>query len=124
MLVNRGRLDRSDMGRHPRDGGWPVFRVRRRTATPVRLLTRCQLFKGKPGCHRDKGIIRSRSSNTVTEMVHERTLKSAIENGGQVAASDSSDQIEQLRKENAELSRSLGLIKSAAALLAAALDRQ
>jgi hypothetical protein len=57
-------------------------------------------------------------------MVHERTLKSAIENGGQVAAFDSSDQIEQLRKENAKLSRSLGLIKSAAALLAAALVQQ
>jgi hypothetical protein len=38
-------------------------------------------------------------------------------------ASDSPDQIEQLRKENAELARSLGLIKSAAALLAAALDQ-
>ena len=62
--------------------------------------------------------------NTVTETVHERTRRSAIENGGQVAASDSSDQIEQLRKENAELSRSLGLIKSAAALLATALDQQ
>lgn len=62
--------------------------------------------------------------NTVTETVHERTRRSAIENGGQVVASDSSDQIEQLRKENAELSRSLGLIRSAAALLAAALDQQ
>ena len=62
--------------------------------------------------------------NTVTETVHERTRRSAIENGGQVVASDSSDQIEQLRKENAELSRSLGLIKSAAALLAAALDQR
>lgn len=62
--------------------------------------------------------------NTVTETVHERTRRSAIENGGQVVASESSDQIEQLRKENAELSRSLGLIKSAAALLAAALDQQ
>jgi DivIVA domain-containing protein len=62
--------------------------------------------------------------NTLTETVHERTRRSAIENGGQVVASDSSDQIEQLRKENAELSRSLGLIKSAAALLAAALDQQ
>jgi DivIVA domain-containing protein len=62
--------------------------------------------------------------NTVTETVHERTRRSAIENGGQVVASDSPDQIEQLRKENAELARSLGLIKSAAALLAAALDQQ
>jgi DivIVA domain-containing protein len=62
--------------------------------------------------------------NTVTETVHERTRRSAIENGGQVVASESSDQIEQLRKENAELSRALGLIKSAAALLAAALDQQ
>jgi DivIVA domain-containing protein len=62
--------------------------------------------------------------NTVTETVHERTRRSAIENGGQVVASDPPDQIEQLRKENAELTRSLGLIKSAAALLAAALDQQ
>jgi DivIVA domain-containing protein len=62
--------------------------------------------------------------NTLTETVHERTRRSAIENGGQVVASDSSDQIEQLRKENAELCRSLGLIRSAAALLAAALDQQ
>jgi transposase-like protein len=52
--------------------------------------------------------------NTVTETVHERTRRSAID--GQSA------QLEQLRQENAELTRSLGLLKSAAALLAAALD--
>lgn len=62
--------------------------------------------------------------NTVTETVHERTRRSAVDNGGPVPAVDPSDDIEQLKKENAELARSLGLIKSAAALLAAALDQQ
>jgi DivIVA domain-containing protein len=46
--------------------------------------------------------------NTVTETVHERTRSS---------------ELEQLKQQNAELTRSLGLIKSAAAVLAAALDR-
>jgi hypothetical protein len=62
--------------------------------------------------------------NVVTETVHERTLRSAVENGSPVVAADASNEIEQLKKENAELARSLGLIKSAAALLAAALDQQ
>lgn len=62
--------------------------------------------------------------NTVTETVHERTRRSAIENAAPVVPSDPTDQIEHLKKENAELARSLGLIKSAAALLAAALDQQ
>jgi DivIVA domain-containing protein len=53
--------------------------------------------------------------NTVTETVHERTRRSAID--------EQSAELEQLRQENAELARSLGLLKSAAALLAAALDR-
>jgi DivIVA domain-containing protein len=62
--------------------------------------------------------------NVVTETVHERTRRSAVDNGSPVVAADASDEIEQLKKENAELARSLGLIKSAAALLAAALDQQ
>ncbi|SPM40170.1 DivIVA protein [Mycobacterium numidiamassiliense] len=62
--------------------------------------------------------------NTVTETVHERTRRSAVENGGPVVAAEPADEIGQLKKENAELARSLGLIKSAAALLAAALDQQ
>jgi hypothetical protein len=62
--------------------------------------------------------------NTVTETVHERTRRSAIENAAPAAPPEASDHIEQLMKENAELARSLGLIKSAAALLAAALEQQ
>jgi hypothetical protein len=61
--------------------------------------------------------------NTVTETLHERTRRSAIENGGPVMAADHEAQVERLKEENAELTRSLGEIKSAAALLAAALDR-
>jgi transposase-like protein len=61
--------------------------------------------------------------NTLTETVHERTRRSAIENGSAAVASEQSSEIEQLKNENAELTRSLGLLKSAAALLAAALDR-
>ncbi len=52
--------------------------------------------------------------NMVTETVHERTLG--------VAGAESA-QLEELKKQNAELARSLSLLKSAAALLAAALDR-
>jgi DivIVA domain-containing protein len=66
--------------------------------------------------------------NTVAEAVHERTLRSAVEkpheNGGHAVATDPESELEELKKENAELARSLGLIKSAAALLAAALDQQ
>lgn len=61
--------------------------------------------------------------NTVTETVHERTRRSAVENAAPAVTSDQSDHVEQLKKENAELARSLGLIKSAAALLAAALEQ-
>lgn len=61
--------------------------------------------------------------NTVTETVHERTRRSAIENGGLSVASEQTALIEQLKEENAELGRSLALLKSAAAALATALDR-
>ncbi len=61
--------------------------------------------------------------NTVTETVHERTRRSPIDNGGPGVPSERSAELEQLKEENAELTRSLRLLKSAAALLAAALDR-
>ncbi|OBA58531.1 hypothetical protein A5647_01215 [Mycobacterium sp. 1100029.7] len=61
--------------------------------------------------------------NTLTETVHERTRRSAVENGSGTVLSEPSSEIEQLKQENAELARSLGLLKSAAALLAAALDQ-
>jgi hypothetical protein len=61
--------------------------------------------------------------NTVTETVHERTCRNPIDDGAPGAASEVSRELDQLREENAELARSLGLLKSAAALLAAALDR-
>jgi len=61
--------------------------------------------------------------NTVTETVHERTRRSPIEAGAPAATHDRSAELDQLRQENAELTHSLGLLKSAAALLAAALDR-
>jgi DivIVA domain-containing protein len=61
--------------------------------------------------------------NTVTETVHERTRRSRIEHGDQAVATDPSTELEQLKEENAELAHSLGLLKAAAALLAAALDR-
>src|SRR6516162_9936526 len=61
--------------------------------------------------------------NTVTEMVHERTRRSRIDHGDPALAADRADELERLKEENAELARSLGLLKSAAALLAAALDR-
>jgi DivIVA domain-containing protein len=61
--------------------------------------------------------------NTVTEAVHELTHRSPVNNGGPGVASEQSNELEQLKEENAELTRSLGLLKSAAALLAAALDR-
>jgi DivIVA domain-containing protein len=67
--------------------------------------------------------ITDKLGNTVTETVHERTRRSRIEHGGQAVASDPSTELEQLKEENAELAHSLGLLKSAAALLAAALDR-
>ena len=61
--------------------------------------------------------------NTVTETVHERTRRSRIDHGDSALAADRADELERLKEENAELARSLGLLKSAAALLAAALDR-
>ena len=61
--------------------------------------------------------------NTLTETVHERTRRSAVENAIPAVASERSTELDQLREENAELARSLRLLKSAAALLAAALDR-
>ena len=67
--------------------------------------------------------ITDKLGNTVTETVHERTRRSRIEHGGQAVATDPSTELEQLREENAELAHSLGLLKAAAALLAAALDR-
>ena len=60
--------------------------------------------------------------NTVTETVHERTRAAALDNGGPAAAYDRPE-IELLKQENADLKRSLGLLKSAAALLAAALEQ-
>jgi len=60
--------------------------------------------------------------NTLTETVHERTRAGAIDNGDPAAAYDRSE-VELLKEENADLKRSLGLLKSAAALLAAALER-
>src|SRR6516162_3711538 len=55
--------------------------------------------------------------------VHERTRRSRIDHGDPALAADRADELERLKEENAELARSLGLLKSAAALLAAALDR-
>jgi DivIVA domain-containing protein len=61
--------------------------------------------------------------NTVTETLHERTCRNPIGDGAPGVASEESSELDQLKQENAELARSLGLLKSAAALLAAALDR-
>ena len=61
--------------------------------------------------------------NTVTEAVHERTRRSRVEHGGQAVAAEPSTELEQLKQENAELAQSLGLLKTATALLAAALDQ-
>jgi DivIVA domain-containing protein len=58
--------------------------------------------------------------NTLTETVHERTRRS---DGSPAVASEETSELDLLKEENAELARSLGLLKSAAALLAAALDR-
>lgn len=63
--------------------------------------------------------------NTVTETVHdvhERTRAGVIDHGGAAGACDRSE-AELLRRENADLERSLRLLKSAAALLAAALEQ-
>ncbi|MEY8014137.1 hypothetical protein [Mycobacterium servetii] len=55
-------------------------------------------------------------------MVHERTRGAAIDSGGPAAAFDRSE-VELLKEENANLKRSLALLKSATALLAAALEQ-
>jgi DivIVA domain-containing protein len=60
--------------------------------------------------------------NVVTETVHERTRRSPRDDGGAGVPSEQAGEIERLKEENAELNRSLRLLKSAAALLAAALD--
>ncbi|WAC92192.1 DivIVA domain-containing protein [Mycobacterium sp. Aquia_213] len=57
--------------------------------------------------------------NTLTETVHERTRRDATA----AVASEEPTELDRLKEENAELARSLGLLKSAAALLAAALER-
>jgi DivIVA domain-containing protein len=60
--------------------------------------------------------------NSVTEAVHERTRRTGTGNGGPDPAYDVSE-LELLKEENAALERSLGMLKSAAALVAAALER-
>lgn len=57
--------------------------------------------------------------NTVTSTVHERTRRSPAED----QVSGASTELDRLRDENAQLTHSLRLLKSASALLAAALDR-
>lgn len=61
-------------------------------------------------------------STPVAGTVHERARRDSVESGNSTASRDGSNELERLRKENAELVRSVGLLKSAAALLAAALD--
>jgi DivIVA domain-containing protein len=61
--------------------------------------------------------------NTVTETVHERTRRSHTDDRDPGASAERSVELERLREQNAELTHSLRLLKSAAALLAAALDR-
>ena len=50
--------------------------------------------------------------NTVTETVHERTRRSRIDHGGPAVAAAQSTELEQLKEENAELTRSLGLLRA------------
>jgi len=59
---------------------------------------------------------------TETLSLHERTRKNAHDNADADEASEPSTELEALQAENEDLKRSLGLLKSAAALLAAALD--
>ncbi len=61
--------------------------------------------------------------NVVTETVHERTRRSSVDDGGPAISAEHVGELERLRQENAELTNTLRLLKSAAALLAAALDR-
>ena len=60
--------------------------------------------------------------NTITETVHERLRRSDIEDTGASDGEPSND-LEQLKEKNAELNRSNELLKAAAALLAAALEK-
>jgi DivIVA domain-containing protein len=59
--------------------------------------------------------------NVVTETVHERTRRSPVD-GGPGLPAEQAGELERLKEENADLNRTLRLLKSAAALLAAALD--
>ncbi|WP_454561780.1 DivIVA domain-containing protein [Mycobacterium haemophilum] len=61
--------------------------------------------------------------NTITETVHERLRRSDIDHDGSGVASEQFPQLDQLKQQNAELARTNGLLKAAAALLAAALDQ-
>ncbi|OBI19475.1 MULTISPECIES: DivIVA domain-containing protein [unclassified Mycobacterium] len=61
--------------------------------------------------------------NTVTETVHERTRRALLDHDSPAAPADHQVELERLKAENAELNRSLRLLKAAAASLAAALDR-
>ncbi|WP_293319136.1 hypothetical protein [Mycobacterium sp.] len=61
--------------------------------------------------------------NTITETVHERTRSGPIDHDGQHASTEQSTELARLKEQNAQLLDSIGLLKSAAALLAAALDR-
>jgi len=58
----------------------------------------------------------------VTETVHERTRRSPVDGGGPGLPPEQAGELERLKEENAELNRTLRLLKSAAAMLAAALD--
>jgi transposase-like protein len=60
--------------------------------------------------------------NTITETVHERLRRSDI-NTTANGDGEPSTEIEQLKEKNAELNRSNELLKAAAALLAAALEK-
>jgi DivIVA domain-containing protein len=59
---------------------------------------------------------------TITETLRERTRNHVQDKAEADEHSDPPTELERLKAENAELQRSLGLLKSAAALLAAALD--
>ncbi|CQD04326.1 DivIVA protein [Mycobacterium europaeum] len=61
--------------------------------------------------------------NTVTETVHERTRRAPLEHDGPRLPANPQLELERLKAENAELNRTLRLLKAAAASLAAALDR-
>lgn len=62
--------------------------------------------------------------NRITETVHERMRRSRIDHRGPGVPAEPTTQLEQLMRENAELAHTNGLLKTAAALLAAALEQQ